>query len=693
MERSKKTSFDFYMLPLVLAVAVVPLLTMMTSYSSGIGKYTWASGGSFVDFFLGFKRGALILLGAVIIILFCAAQWVRAQAKAVWTTKKQKIVLFLLAVFWGVTAISALLADEKMDALFGGFEQMEGLLVVTAYVALFCLAYFLLSSENKIQVIVHALLIGSLILSVLGALQAFGVDYLANDVTTPFFTMFMHTLPKKFNGITASFGKGVSYATLYNPNYVGSYVALVLPLTIYEAVQDEKNRYKIVAAASAVCQLIMLKGSGSLAGMVGVGAAVCVAVLFLFSDIHKNRKILCGVFVVAVGLVALFLWKNPTFFRSVIKGNGEPCSSHISSMISDGTSVKITLHSGKMITLRWDADATVYEFEALNENGKKIEMTGDSFSGVKLKGDAYQGLLFEATKRQITYQEQKTYFDVLRLTVDDKYSWDFAMLGVGLRYINGVGKPDMLHYVESFGMEGHYDFASNRGYIWSRTFPLLKRALLLGVGQDNFAYAFPNDDYVGKVNCGFNEQIVTKPHNMYLQIWVQDGLPALLAFLALYLLLFGRTIRKCFKKGKWNHSQKISLAFLCGVSGYFVAGLKLQWNIGALYTRGNDIRKIKADAQKIELTRQSFLLNSSIEAEQKNNAIEKARDVLDRDSEIISLRQRIRASGENQYREGTIKMNDYLSMLDEEYKAKANESLHEVQLMMAVYDMKNTIGK
>ena len=166
MEQSKKTSFDFYMLPLVLAVAVVPLLTMMTSYSSGIGKYTWASGGSFVDFFLGFKRGALILLGAVIIILFCAAQWMRVQAKAVWTTKNQKIVLILLAVFWGVTAISALLADEKIDALFGGFEQMEGVLVVTAYVALFCLAYFLLSSENKIQVIVHALLIGSLILSI-----------------------------------------------------------------------------------------------------------------------------------------------------------------------------------------------------------------------------------------------------------------------------------------------------------------------------------------------------------------------------------------------------------------------------------------------------------------------------------------------------------------------------------------------
>ena len=128
-------------------------------------------------------------------------------------------------------------------------------------------------------------------------------------------------------------------------------------------------------------------------------------------------------------------------------------------------------------------------------------------------------------------------------------------------------------------------------------------------------------------------------------------------------------------------------------SGYFVAGLKLQWNIGALYTRNLDKRKIKADAQKIDLTRQTFLLNSSMEAEQKNNEILKARDVLDRDSEIIALRQRIRTAGENQYREGTIKMNDYLSMLDEEYKAKANESLHEVQLMMAVYDMKNTLGE
>lgn len=65
--------------------------------------------------------------------------------------KNQKIVLILLAVFGGVTAISALLADEKIDALFGGFEQMEGLLVVTAYVALFVLLIFFYRVKIKFK--------------------------------------------------------------------------------------------------------------------------------------------------------------------------------------------------------------------------------------------------------------------------------------------------------------------------------------------------------------------------------------------------------------------------------------------------------------------------------------------------------------------------------------------------------------
>lgn len=125
---------------------------------------------------------------------------------------------------------------------------------------------------------------------------------------------------------------------------------------------------------------------------------------------------------------------------------------------------------------------------------------------------------------------------------------------------------------------------------------------------------------------------------------------------------------------------------------YIVTGLKLQWNLGSLYTLKNDRSKFKAEADRLDITRRSFLLNTSIEATQKMSEIEKAADVVARDEDIIALRQRIRENAENQYKEGVIKMNDYLSHLDEEFKARLNGSIHSIQYTMAVLDYQNTIG-
>lgn len=126
---------------------------------------------------------------------------------------------------------------------------------------------------------------------------------------------------------------------------------------------------------------------------------------------------------------------------------------------------------------------------------------------------------------------------------------------------------------------------------------------------------------------------------------------------------------------------------------YFVAGLKLQWNFGALYTLGNDRRKADTDAARIELSRRSFLLNTSVEAEQKRSELAKAADVLAQDDRIIELRQSILESARTRYREGVIKMNDYLGFLDDEFKARVNRSLHSVQYIKALLDLEDTLGR
>lgn len=50
----------------------------------------------------------------------------------------------------------------------------------------------------------------------------------------------------------------------------------------------------------------------------------------------------------------------------------------------------------------------------------------------------------------------------------------FADLNGELYFVTPSGKGAKLDKVESFGFENSQDFATYRGYIWSRTLPLLK---------------------------------------------------------------------------------------------------------------------------------------------------------------------------------------------------------------------------
>lgn len=125
----------------------------------------------------------------------------------------------------------------------------------------------------------------------------------------------------------------------------------------------------------------------------------------------------------------------------------------------------------------------------------------------------------------------------------------------------------------------------------------------------------------------------------------------------------------------------------------FIAGVKMQWNIGALYTRKNDMKKIENSRRNIESQKEVFLFNTSLDALQTRTEVDKARMMLEKDKEIVALRTSIREAGEEQYRNGVIKMTDLMNMIDDEHNAKLAQSIHHIQLLMAVYDMKNTLGQ
>lgn len=126
---------------------------------------------------------------------------------------------------------------------------------------------------------------------------------------------------------------------------------------------------------------------------------------------------------------------------------------------------------------------------------------------------------------------------------------------------------------------------------------------------------------------------------------------------------------------------------------YYIVGVKLQWNLGALYSRKNDIRKIAVQKERIERQQEAFVLNTMLDVTDQLNEVHKAEQVLAQDREIIRLREDIRQAGEEQYKQGVIMLTDLMDMIDEEFNARVAQSLHQVQLVMAICELRNTLGQ
>jgi O-antigen ligase len=84
---------------------------------------------------------------------------------------------------------------------------------------------------------------------------------------------------------------------------------------------------------------------------------------------------------------------------------------------------------------------------------------------------------------------------------------------------------------------------------------------------------YPQQDYLNFQRYGYPTNIITKPHNLYLQIAVQDGMIALLAFLAFYAMYFISSIRLYIKGRFHNFYEQMGVAIFVGTIGYMVTGL------------------------------------------------------------------------------------------------------------------------
>lgn len=125
-------------------------------------------------------------------------------------------------------------------------------------------------------------------------------------------------------------------------------------------------------------------------------------------------------------------------------------------------------------------------------------------------------------------------------------------------------------------------------------------------------------------------------------------------------------------------------------SPFYIAGVKAVWSLGGLYTRKNELNMIDINKKRIENTRDAFIYNTNLQVIIQSEEIDKIAELLRRDDEIIFLREKILTAAEIKQSEGVISVSELMHEMNQLDGARVTRARHEVELLMAKYNLKIT---
>ena len=126
---------------------------------------------------------------------------------------------------------------------------------------------------------------------------------------------------------------------------------------------------------------------------------------------------------------------------------------------------------------------------------------------------------------------------------------------------------------------------------------------------------------------------------------------------------------------------------------YYVLGASIKWNIFDWNKAKNEKQIISFQQGILDNRKNDLTDNLKRLLEAKNSEIESLKALIDRDSELITLRKKITASAESQYQNGSITATEYLNELNTERQAVINYEIHKINLSMARIEYLNISGK
>lgn len=564
---------------LALILALVPLVVRMKALSiPEAGKWLWDNEqGIYADFFSANKLILLGILTIIAVILFVIEFDKKNQYS-------NKAVYACIGTYLFFAVLSTVFAQkgEKIISLFGAPGRYEGLLALVFYLVIAVLAMYVGQEWWNVKFLYKALSIGGLIMGAIGLGQFLGFDFLQSDGGKSLMLPFEYLdLADQINFTFNDHQAYTVYGTLFHSNYVGSYAAMLMPISvvgmIYTYLYKNEAEKKMTATVFALLMTVLWFASRSRGGLVGGG----VAVILIFILLHKNfikTKAQMGVFLtlVVVGAVVLNMVSRGTIVSQLVSLPKEVVNLFSGEKEEVAQLKAIRLEEN---AIEIDSNLPTFRIEKIGDelllkdaNGNEIPVVQDETKIVP-QDTAYTGMSIELGSAKefrvhIANPAMGAYYPLYFIHIGD------TVPGEGYRVVGGNRQALEIEPVDAWGFEGKERVGSARGYIWSRTLPMLKDTWLLGYGPDTYALHFPQHDVIGKANAYDNPMmIVDKPHNLYLQTMVSTGIPSLLALIALFGVYFVLWVKHIRSTDKEDIRRWMSIGIFTALCGYLIAGL------------------------------------------------------------------------------------------------------------------------
>ncbi len=570
--------------------AVIIMITRMHSYERDMGQFYWSNGspGEMVgvsDFFSYYKMTFVVIMGvlAMLVLLyhvFCQTLVIRKSN-----------FYIPMAVYSAFVILSYITSDYKDFALYGYNDRFEGTVPILCYMIMLFYIINLVTSEKAVKWIIYPVAGTSVILGLLGVSQALDIDFFRTGLGKRLITPSSYW--GNLDGLSFTFQNREIYQTVYNINYVSFYLTLLVPLFAMLFIREHDTKKKVAWGGLFALSMFNMIGSQSSGGILGLAVMLVMALIVLNKRLIEWKKPIAILLVLILLMgAATFNRFAPELFGAVNSVLGKqvlvmPGQEKTPEVTPEETPAPVAPALTKI-----DYFETLTDTVSLSLNGNPLKIKLDNLNdpmnsnisvydasdapmNTQFNGEAYVVEGFDTLKIRPAQDNSGQYY--LLLTID-AVDWPFMVKPDGIVFVNQIGKQMQLVNVPHIGFENNQAFGSGRGFIWSRSLPMLKDTIFLGKGADTYCIYFPHKDYAGKYGSGVWTNslniVVDKPHDLYIGMAFGTGITSLLAFLALVIMYWIQSFRIYrrldFKDG---FLPAVGVGIFLGTTGFMAAAL------------------------------------------------------------------------------------------------------------------------